>query len=134
MQFSCHRLGKHYCIYKSFVHDKIFNCPIPDCLDEDGCFDIKTVKRIDYSNIAISAITSLIFTMVGVVLCGYICWRYKDCIRECVGVNLNSNVEPNSIPPTIELQQPQEAQAHQVPVAEQDKDLPPSYDSLFPAR
>lgn len=56
------------CISNAYVNDGVLNCPAPQCADEDlGCLTEELqekVKPIDASSIAISAITSLIFTLV----------------------------------------------------------------------
>lgn len=146
-RFQCTTFG---CIDSSFDQDHIINCPIPNCLDEQGCFDIEKVKVVSTSNIAISAITSLIFTMVGVGSCIWMCWKHKECFRQCAasshqqhsnsgnnGGMMNNSSGGRSdggggsghrLPSNMEMQS--SSSGHR----SQDKDLPPSYDSLFPDR
>lgn len=78
--FLCEPTNPHTCISRYFVRDNVTNCMYP-CRDEVSCFhDAITLEAIDTTNVAISAITSLIFTMLGVGFCIWICWKYWNCI------------------------------------------------------
>ncbi|XP_055919653.1 uncharacterized protein LOC129951493 [Eupeodes corollae] len=129
------------CISRFFVRDNITNCMYP-CKDENSCFhDAITAEVVDTANVAISAITSLIFTMTGVGFCIWVCWKYWNCItlqQQQAHEDAQSN-HPRDVP-TIELPQtPNEGFITSVedpdhPLPPTPKDLPPSYESLFPDR
>ncbi|XP_055837668.1 uncharacterized protein LOC129906060 [Episyrphus balteatus] len=139
--FLCDPKNPHSCISRHFVRDNITNCMYP-CKDENSCFhDAITAEVIDTANVAISAITSLIFTMTGVGFCIWVCWKYWNCItlqQQQAHEDSQSN-HPRDVP-TIELPQtpfegfitPVEDPDHPLPPT--PKDLPPSYESLFPDR
>lgn len=105
-------------------------------------------RPISGTNIAISAITSLVLTMVG-VLCVCMCWKYKyfgsssshgptSLASAAPGANNNRRgptgqrvVEADF--QTIELPGSSDHERPIRPTAPSatDKDLPPSYESLF---
>lgn len=72
------------CISEKLKNDGINNCPPPFCSDEGGICPkppIVVAKEATANNtdIVISALTSLIFTLVGVGSCLWLCWHIKDC-------------------------------------------------------
>lgn len=72
------------CISEKLKNDGINNCPPPFCSDEGGVCPkppIVVAKEATANNtdIVISALTSLIFTLVGVGSCLWLCWHIKDC-------------------------------------------------------
>lgn len=73
------------CISKALQNDGINNCPPPYCVDEAGNCPkppvVVTSREATSNNtdIVISALTSLIFTLVGVGSCLWLCWHIKDC-------------------------------------------------------
>lgn len=78
--FLCDPKEPYSCISRYFVRDNVTNCMYP-CRDEVSCFhDAIATPEVDTTNVAISAITSLIFTMLGVGFCIWICWKYWNCI------------------------------------------------------
>ena len=78
--FLCEPTDPHTCISRYFVRDNITNCMYP-CRDEVSCFhDAVPLGEMDTTNVALSAITSLIFTMLGVGFCVWVCWKYWNCI------------------------------------------------------
>lgn len=78
--FLCEPTDPHTCISRYFVRDNITNCMYP-CRDEVSCFhDAVPLEGMDTTNVALSAITSLIFTMLGVGFCVWVCWKYWNCI------------------------------------------------------
>ncbi|XP_065368310.1 uncharacterized protein LOC135960840 [Calliphora vicina] len=159
--FLCEPTNPYTCISRYFVRDNVTNCMYP-CRDEVSCFhDAITLEEIDTTNVAISAITSLIFTMLGVGFCIWICWKYWNCItvqqhaHEASAVTNRQRRQRSHQHrssgqrevPVIELPAaPSFGSASTVPVhslemnhqqqqgEETPKDLPPSYESLFPDR
>lgn len=78
--FLCDPIDSGSCIYNKFVCDNITNCKPPH-RDELSCqYDGVSSVEIDTTNVALSAITSFIFTMVGVGFCVWVCWKYWKCI------------------------------------------------------
>ncbi|TDG51469.1 hypothetical protein AWZ03_001929 [Drosophila navojoa] len=149
----CNPKDKYSCISRHFVQDNITNCMYP-CRDEGTCFhDAIPPEEMDTTNVALSAITSLIFTMVGVGFCVWICWKYWNCItvqqhaHEASAARFNQRRNRSDVP-TIELPTATSYdgvltqdmspvsqgryQQQQQPAT--PKDLPPSYESLFPDR
>lgn len=76
---------ENVCISKTLQNDGINNCPPPFCADENGICPKAAVvvtpkeARSNNTDIVISALTSLIFTLVGVGSCLWLCWHVKDC-------------------------------------------------------
>uniref|UniRef100_A0A1B0FMV3 Uncharacterized protein n=1 Tax=Glossina morsitans morsitans TaxID=37546 RepID=A0A1B0FMV3_GLOMM len=163
--FLCDSADTYSCISRHFVRDNITNCMYP-CRDEVSCFhDAVSSLEVDTTNVALSAITSFIFTMVGVGFCVWICWKYWICItvqqhaHEASGrqrqraqqQTLEQRTEQIINVPIIEMPMPpnfddvfsshtansNSNNHYPQPQQEQQitpKDLPPSYESLFPDR
>lgn len=143
------------CISKKLEDDGINNCPPPYCVDEGGKCPkppvVVTSKEATANNtdIVISALTSLIFTLVGVGSCLWLCWHIKDCFlpepdtqgRSSVNGASNSNRPRNNTRSTA-FNTPAdtytaEASTHNqsrppAPSCDDKDDNPPSYDALFP--
>lgn len=144
--------GPGICISKKFADDGVVNCPPPHCADEEKCIQqvpVPVPRPISGTNIAISAITSLVLTMVG-VLCVCMCCKYKYfgessthgpaslASSASAGAN-NSRRGPAGqrvvavdfqaieLPGSSDHERPIRPTAPSGP----DKDLPPSYESLF---
>ncbi|XP_055380248.1 uncharacterized protein LOC129611237 [Condylostylus longicornis] len=136
-EYQCDQRDVNSCISSFFVGDNIPNC-MNNCSDEASCFMSEHVRKtfaekVDYSNIAISAITSLIFTMFAVGAVLYTCWKYWFFCQ-----TRSPSPSPENELPVIELPQ---SSFNSVIVSEEiqerppsPKDLPPSYESLFPDR
>ncbi|ALC42709.1 CG18870 [Drosophila busckii] len=150
--FLCNPKDPYSCISRHFVRDNVTNCMYP-CRDEGTCFhDAIAHEEMDTANVALSAITSLIFTMLGVGFCVWICWKYWNCItvqqhaHEASAARFNQRRARSDVP-TIELPtataydrviipdlspiSQDRAQQQESPTP---KDSPPSYESLFPDR
>lgn len=134
--FNCKPSNSRSCIDKRFVNDSIVNCAEPYCHDEPllGCasssvfitdsFDENSANE-NIIQIFLSAITSLILTML---TCGAFIWIiYK--IRRCV----------SPPPPQTNVRRRRRNNTEIVSTSEQispsappKDDLPPSYSELFP--
>lgn len=136
------------CISNSFENDGFVNCPPHQCSDELKCVhQVPVVEpQISGTNIAISAITSLVLTMVG-VLCVWMCCKYKYCrdsnnSASNTGGNgggsnnrrgppgqrvVDTDFQTIELPSSSENTRPIRASAPDI----DDKDVPPSYESLF---
>lgn len=124
------------CISKAFNNDGIVNCPPPEFSDEPPI--ISNPPESNNTDIIISALTSLIFTLVGVGSCLWLCWNIKDCfIAEVTqsatahGGNRRENSRSNR---TNDLEMPSGSSNNEpnAPPIDEKEDKPPSYDSLFP--
>lgn len=158
------------CISPIFYMDEINNCP-PPCRDELQCTpknEYVTVSHSSSTNIIISAVSSLIITMMVVCFCLWMCWKlyfknsdrrnnYDRNSRALVSPSLASpaaipspspaqiqdnQIElPNSME-NINLERQRRRQSHEQQQQQHqqtndddtivEKDLPPSYESLFP--
>ncbi|XP_055537997.1 uncharacterized protein LOC129725797 [Wyeomyia smithii] len=126
------------CISKYFFGDGFVNCP--NCLDEKGCVkDNEQVQIFNPSNVFFSAIISLLGTMIVFGGCLWCVYRHRHCIATCNSNNSaeavrSSHINRNSLDSATVDQIQVELHATSQPTAppEEDKDLPPSYDSLFP--
>ncbi|XP_053966042.1 uncharacterized protein LOC128868226 [Anastrepha ludens] len=148
--FLCDPKDQYSCISRHFVRDNITNCMGP-CRDEISCFnDALVTEEMDTTNVALSALTSLIFTMLGVGFCIWVCWKYWNCItvqQHAHEASAAARLRPQRETPVIELptapafsdaitsgieyEQDNQRQRQQ---PQTPKDLPPSYESLFPDR
>lgn len=142
------------CISNKLLNDGINNCPPPYCRDEEGRCPkppiVVTAKEPTNNNtdIVISALTSLIFTLVGVGSCLWLCWHIKDCFLPEQDSQGRSNVNGSSghrrsntrstafntpgdnftsaAPSTHNSSRPSGQQT------DDKDDNPPSYETLFP--
>lgn len=133
------------CISSNFVNDSIVNCIEPFCVDEKlGCQTSTLFTKVDEEPIVIdnlpqiflSAITSLILTMICCGCCFLTIFKIKRCCcppppeatttttrvrrRRRRSRDGNSTSTPDSMTTT--------------PTAPAEVDLPPAYDDLFPER
>lgn len=158
-QIKCRSTLGEYCISEVFKNDGIVNCPPPHCTDEgDHCpnrkssIDATTITigtRSNKTDIALSAITSLIFTICGVGTCLWFCWKIKECFIDDLDSNRQStsgnggrrssaNRANAASSPTLELPtSSSDNMRHNyhrpnAPNYEEKNDLPPPYESLFP--
>lgn len=120
------------------------NCPPPYCWDEDFCFDENKQEVVsDNSEIILTAVISLVFTIIIVTSVFWLCIKSNSiCCKstrrqQARGVrrpvqndielqtsqNIGSNIGQPSAPPI---------DSHSV--VEENKDQPPPYESLFPER
>lgn len=132
----CNPKESNSCISRHFVRDNITNCMYP-CKDEISCFHDVITSEVDTTNVAISAITSLIFTMLGVGFCVWICWKYWNCItvqqraHEESAANRRTQLDVTAFEIPTAPNSDAISHEHQ---PQTPKDLPPSYESLFPDR
>ncbi|XP_013108147.1 uncharacterized protein LOC106087597 [Stomoxys calcitrans] len=157
--FLCDPQNLYSCISRYFVRDNVTNCMYP-CRDEVSCFhDVVPAPEVDTTSVALSAITSLIFTMLGVGFCIWICWKYWNCItvqqrahedsartgrrqhrpqHEQRGASRDAPVIELPTAPTFNIHATTANHNNSVtrPAHQEDaaKDLPPSYEELFPDR
>ncbi|XP_025154116.1 uncharacterized protein LOC105184658 isoform X2 [Harpegnathos saltator] len=132
-------VGLNTCIRKEYICDGIHNCVKSICDDERDCPpDTDVLSREDTTTeVTVGAVTTVILCFIIFVMCLWICKRSQKLCwsSDCAGPNVCSR--PGSLPPDVEgpanravPTAPMLEVAVSSPVA--DKDLPPSYDSLFP--
>lgn len=113
------------------------NCPPPEFSDEPPIITHPPEAVPNNTDIIVSALTSLIFTLVGVGSCLWLCWNIKDCfIAEVTqSATANGSRRANSrTTRTNDVEMPSGSSQNDptVPPIDGKEDKPPSYDSLFP--
>ncbi|XP_014477793.1 PREDICTED: uncharacterized protein LOC106746096 isoform X2 [Dinoponera quadriceps] len=127
------------CIRKEYICDRIHNCWDTVCNDEVDCPpNTDVLSREDSTTeVTVGAVTTVILCFIIFVMCLWICKRSQKLCwsSDCAGPNVCSR--PGSLPSDADgsasravPSAPMLEVAVSSPVA--DKDLPPSYDSLFP--
>uniref|UniRef100_A0A2M4AAU5 Putative secreted mucin n=1 Tax=Anopheles triannulatus TaxID=58253 RepID=A0A2M4AAU5_9DIPT len=140
------------CIHDSFRHDRNINCP--NCLDEDGCtLEMEQVPVVNKQNVVLTAIVAFVIALGAMGLITWIvyqCW----CARSCNAHSANSanggglisgrngplfrsnNGASSATAPDIlateELHGSSLSDVRPSAPPVEEKDLPPSYDVLFP--
>ncbi|XP_011639477.2 uncharacterized protein LOC105428722 [Pogonomyrmex barbatus] len=134
-------VGFNNCIRKEYVCDEIYNCPFGVCSDEADC-PVRQTERYSKNNtstkITVAAVTTMVLCFILFIICLWVCKKSQKLCwsSDCAGPNVRSR--PVSFPNTdggpesnrTVSTAPMLEVAVSSPVA--DKDLPPSYDSLFP--
>lgn len=124
------------CINKAFFGDGYINCP--ECVDQKGCAVLlEPFPILSPSNVILSAIISLLATMVVFGGCLWCIYRNRRCIANCTSSSSAGVVRSNNDSMTAVDQVQVELHttpADVVPSAppDDDKDMPPSYATLFP--
>ncbi|XP_011166087.1 uncharacterized protein LOC105200308 isoform X2 [Solenopsis invicta] len=132
-------VGNNSCIRKEYLCDKVYNCPFGICSDEENCAGNDRHPKDDTATkVTVGAVTTMILCFIIFVMCLWICKKSQKLCwsSDCAGPNVCSR--PVSLPDADTSQgsnravptAPMLEVAVSSPVA--DKDLPPSYDSLFP--
>ena len=115
----------------------MFNCDSSKCSDELNC---KIFSNESGTNVTISAVTSLVLCFIIFFLCLWICRKHEQLCwsSDCAGPQVNSG-SISGLPTERGDQSANTPYIVTTPMLEvgisssvQDKDLPPSYDSLFP--
>lgn len=139
--------GRKTCIFKEFFNDGKVNCPYKSCKDESGCRPVDSVLNSNYMSSTtfgtkiVAATVACLVTMILVFIA--FLWIFRHC-----GPALCCISNPNSHPHSSEMQPvprldtmaiiatapPDAMVASGTEVRTADKDLPPSYDSLFPSK
>ncbi|GJQ71499.1 hypothetical protein Trydic_g11216 [Trypoxylus dichotomus] len=128
--------SREYCIHKDYFFDGVINCPFFGCIDENGCNEVLVTSNSVGNKVLIGSATTLVFTFMVFIVCLYICRKQR---KFCWSDNFAS---PNTTTQTqttrvIEMNESPIQPANATPSQsndQEDKDLPPSYESLFPSR
>ncbi|XP_060528464.1 uncharacterized protein LOC132703311 [Cylas formicarius] len=130
------------CINKEYFSDGVVNCPFYGCTDELSCStELKEPVEPRWSaesKVIIGSISSIFVLFTFFILCLWVfkkhkllCWA-EDFAHPCETTsNRNSRVMELSEQTGARLARSTDPQPN-APPAEEEKDLPPSYDSLFP--
>ncbi|CAK9834146.1 hypothetical protein ANTRET_LOCUS10717 [Anthophora retusa] len=131
--------GYQTCMLNEFFCDGIYNCAPGVCFDEDTCPNNTNaiISTGTGTKATVGAVTTLILCFIIFIMCLWICKRSQ---KLCWSIDC---ADPNVCSRTWHLQPSTEGTAAPVvpsaPMLEvavsssvADKDLPPSYDSLFP--
>ncbi|XP_033179262.1 uncharacterized protein LOC100741954 isoform X2 [Bombus impatiens] len=129
-------IGHDTCLLNEYFCDGVYNCIPGICSDENNCTHEITSSGTG-TNVTIGAVSSLILCFIIFIVCLWICKRsQKLCWSiDCADSNVCSRPEPlsrdteGSVNPSVPSAPMLEVA---VPSSVADKDLPPSYDSLFP--
>lgn len=133
-----------FCIYKDFFKDGIVNCPYIGCTDEGGCIVNESLEKRSIGNkVLAGSISALFFIFFIFVLCIWSCKKHQVLCWSEDFANPSTTVaeaEANAARASRVMEMNEQtgarlANAPNVPTAppqEDDKDLPPSYESLFP--
>lgn len=139
----CEPFDSESCIDVSFSRDGTINCP--SCVDEGACStDLETVYVADKQSIAVTAFVSLVITMGVCCCCIYCLYKNRRCITTCS--NHGGGAATDNDVTHIRFRGRRTAQSSGIlsvePGASHDfrpsapkldeKDLPPSYEVLFP--
>lgn len=127
------------CILEDYFCDGYQNCLPNICLDEANCPNVTDViSNGTGTKVTVGAITTLILCTILFIVCIWTC-KKKDLLfwsSDCAGPSANTSL------PRLDGQESLSTSNRPVPTAPMlevavsppvfDKDLPPSYDSLFP--
>ncbi|XP_014230947.1 uncharacterized protein LOC106655200 [Trichogramma pretiosum] len=140
--------GPRKCIESKLHCDNVINCASSHCSDEYDCTnkrngEIKKLLREDQeakAKVTYAAVTGLLICVIILTLCLWTCRKYKKLCwsSDCAGPSV---VNDSAV--QLPMQRRDHSVSHPLPVSSApmlevavsnspDKDLPPSYDSLFP--
>lgn len=129
-------IGHDTCLLNEYFCDGVYNCIPGICSDEDNCTN-EIISSDTGINVTIGAVSIMILCLVVFIACLWMCKKsQKLCWSiDCADSNVCSRPEPlsrdteGSVNPSVPSAPMLEVA---VPSSVADKDLPPSYDSLFP--
>lgn len=139
--------GRKTCIFKDFFNDGKVNCPYKSCKDESGCRPVVSILNSNYMSSTtfgtkiVAATVACLVTMILVFIA--FLWIFRHCGPAfCCISNPNSHPHSSEMIPVPRLDTmailatapPESMVASGTEVRTADKDLPPSYDSLFPSK
>ncbi|XP_052895156.1 uncharacterized protein LOC128302385 [Anopheles moucheti] len=148
LELKCEPYVSNSCIHRSFVHDGTVNCP--NCRDEASCeqepVEINVVNHMN-EKIVLTGIVSLLTTAFIFGACFLCLYKSRQWVPRCSSSSNSSisNGTRDNVPRSSRAHHGRGnvvAGVHSVelrgssndlrPTAPEEKDLPPSYDALFP--
>ncbi|CAH0382603.1 unnamed protein product [Bemisia tabaci] len=123
--------GENMCISQKYVTDGVVNCPFIDCRDEGTCvlnFNGTRITKFATGigvRLSMNAIASVFSVFLVFISCLWLC-------RHCGAFCFEPPPQPIIVSSPVEMGDVRAQQAATAPPIADDKDLPPSYDSLFP--
>lgn len=130
-------IGMNTCLPNQLFCDVVYNCAPHVCSDEGNCTN-EVISNGTGTKVTVGAVTTLILCFIIFVMCLWICKRSQKLCWSlgCTDPNVCST-RPGPLPREAEGSvQPTVSSAPMLEIAVSpsvaDKDLPPSYDSLFP--
>lgn len=120
------------CIPKEYYCDEYKNCALESCSDQANC---KIISDGTGTKVTVGAVTTLFLSFLLFVMCLWTCRKHKKLCwsPDCAGPNVTGGVSNQPIDMGARSVVPTAPMLDEVstrPV--HDKDLPPSYNSLFP--
>ncbi|XP_049295297.1 uncharacterized protein LOC125770099 [Anopheles funestus] len=148
-ELQCEPYVPNSCIHRSFVNDGTINCP--NCHDEPSCeqepMEIFVVNNIK-EKIVLTGFVSLLTTAFIFGACFLCLYKSRQWVPTCSSSNSISNGSRDNVPCTRRSRSHRGGRGNVVagvhsvelrgssndlrPTAPEEKDLPPSYDALFP--
>ncbi|XP_021934836.1 uncharacterized protein LOC110837237 isoform X2 [Zootermopsis nevadensis] len=144
---SCGPDAKEVCIWRGLFNDNYVNCPVK-CFDEGSCFKSPGGTRMSDvgSKVTIGAITSVLLAFLLFLICLWLLRRSKKLCWSSACSSGSHPTPPASVAemhPHLQVEEmrtyptpsaPTESQESASVTIAQDKDLPPTYESLFPGK
>lgn len=125
--------GGKMCIWHEFFNDEIVNCPFIHCTDEFSCNSESTDRRSIATGLGTRVLLGAvagIFTMMFVLILFF--WTFHYCSFLCQNKPSLGRVEIPQVPTQENTTMLAEIVTAGGEGRDDNKDLPPSYDSLFP--
>ncbi|XP_066252983.1 uncharacterized protein [Euwallacea similis] len=131
------------CINKNYFGDGYVNCPYFKCVDEGGCqLNIHLPEKISVgSRVIIGSVSTLaiLFAVFILIIWAFkkhkmFCWAEEFAHPTTSETNRNSRIMEMNEQTGARLAETHTSNIHpSAPLPAEEKDLPPSYESLFPA-
>ncbi|XP_035720951.1 uncharacterized protein LOC118441088 isoform X1 [Vespa mandarinia] len=126
------------CILQDYFCDGYQNCVLKICRDEENCPNATDIISNTGTKVTVGAVTTIILCTILFGVCIWAC-KKKDLLfwsSDCAGPSAHSSLSRSGGQESGSINNPQLPTAPMLEVAVPppvlDKDLPPSYDSLFP--
>lgn len=138
-EFPCKKNVKRSCISSKYENDSIVNCIEPHCSDEKmSCLTPTVASKVDDESVMIdnlpqiflSAITSLIITMICCGCCFLVIFKIKRFCSPAPSATTTTTTRIRR----RSRRRSETSNSQAIPSAPSESDLPPAYDDLFPDR
>lgn len=130
---------REICIQKDYFYDGVINCPFFGCVDEGGCSEMILTNSSIGNKVLIGSATSLVFIFIIFIACLYICRKQRKFCWSDDFAGPDTTIQSQTTRVIEMNESPNQSTTTNITAPttnnqEEDKDLPPSYDSLFPSR